>query len=688
MRRHTWLLSAAIVGMVNMTLLGHPAVATESHLDADTESLEQGGGHWAPWYSVTVGRSTARARSGAASLGIAVTAPSGWGVHLDNYPGFAATAGPKRIGFWGIQGAGSSNVTLRVKWRDATNVELATHTVSLTSLAGTWQQTEADVLAPAGTTTVWVELISSTGQPGDYLFVDDVMVGDRPVAPLPPVTTVPVTTPPVTIAPPIAAPRSIAPAVPPAQVCGSESLRGPAVQPAGSVRVDPGGQDLDTLTRANPAGTTFWLAPGTHTLAAHEFGQVAPKDGNVYVGAPDAVVDGRRINRYAFTGGGTGVVIKHLTIRNFVPPQSEGVVNQGAATGWIIESNTVTNNGGAGVFVGSDNVIRKNCLTGNGQYGFSMYKPPIPGDSAIKNITLDHNEISHNNTDNWEVRWKEIYGPTAVCGCTGAGKFWDVKGAVVTGNWVHHNKGVGLWADTNDIAFRFEGNYINDNEDEGIFYEVSYNALIRNNTFKRNGLVKGQSFATSGNPFPVGAIYLSEAGGDARASSEYATLEISGNVFEDNWSGVVLWENANRFCNSPAHTSAGYCTNVGVASIQACVTPTINVEPYYSDCRWKTKNVSVYDNDFRMDKAKLPGCAAAVSCGKQALMSNWGSYPDWSPYRTTAVQKEITFNQNNRFAQNRYVGDWGYMVYDIGHVVTFDEWRASPYGQDSGSIKQ
>ena len=33
-------------------------------------------------------------------------------------------------------------------------------------------------------------------------------------------------------------------------------------------------------------------------------------------------------------------------------------------------------------------------------------------------------------------------------------------------------------------------------------------------------------------------------------------------MFIDNWGGVILWENSNRFCNSPDNTSTGYCTLV------------------------------------------------------------------------------------------------------------------------------
>ena len=46
--------------------------------------------------------------------------------------------------------------------------------------------------------------------------------------------------------------------------------------------------------------------------------------------------------------------------------------------------------------------------------------------------------------------------------------------------------------------------------------------------------------------FPEGAIYLSEAGGDSRVpnTAGISTVTVSGNTFTNNWSGVVLWENA------------------------------------------------------------------------------------------------------------------------------------------------
>ena len=49
------------------------------------------------------------------------------------------------------------------------------------------------------------------------------------------------------------------------------------------------------------------------------------------------------------------------------------------------------------------------------------------------------------------------------CGCSGAGKFWEVDNATVNSNYVHDNFDVGLWADTNNNGFTFKGNFIKNN---------------------------------------------------------------------------------------------------------------------------------------------------------------------------------------------------------------------------------
>jgi parallel beta-helix repeat protein len=52
---------------------------------------------------------------------------------------------------------------------------------------------------------------------------------------------------------------------------------------------------------------------------------------------------------------------------------------------------------------------------------------------------------------------------------------------------VHHNQGPGLWTDIDNIRTTYDGNVVTDNEEVGIYHEISYDAVIRNNTVMRNG---------------------------------------------------------------------------------------------------------------------------------------------------------------------------------------------------------
>jgi hypothetical protein len=462
-----------------------------------------------------------------------------------------------------------------------------------------------------------------------------------------------------------------APTGPVAAVC-DHTKPGPTSAPAGAVEIDPGvSNDLSTKTEANPPGTTFWLAPGTHRLGDGEYDQVMPKAGDIYLGAPGAVLDGRRINLYAFSGQAQNVTIRHLTVRGFVPPRNEGVVNHDSGDGWTIEHDTIQNNDGAGMMAGARQQVRGNCLRDNGQYGINAYQ----ADGAITGLVVEGNEIVGNNTGDWESK---VDG----CGCTGGAKFWSVNGADIRGNWVHDNRGPGLWADTNNNDFVFEDNLIEDNDATAIFYETSYNAIIKNNTIRRNNWVEGKTFAGNGDSFPSAAIYLSEAGGEPRVKARTDKIEIYGNNLTDNWSGITLWENADRFCNSAANTSTGVCTRL-VSKTSKCTQPAIKTGPLYDDCRWKTKRVDIHDNRFTYDPDAM-GCESTL-CGRMAILANVGTFPDWSPYQGDVVQQALTFDQDNRWHDNTYVGPWSFVPFDASQLIEQAAWQGDRYGQDKGS---
>lgn len=468
------------------------------------------------------------------------------------------------------------------------------------------------------------------------------------------------------------------PSTPPAQICGSDMLKGgPTSAPAGAITVPAGNNSTIDLEQA---GKTYWFAPGTHTLGTDEYSQIGPDDNSTYIGAPGAILDGQYKNDYAFSGHATGVTIKYLTVQHFNSPADEGVVNHDSGDNWTMSYNTLTQNHGGAMFLGTNNVATYNCLKDNGQYGFQVYN----NTSDPHNVTLDHNEIAGNNTDDLESK-------NGGCGCTGGGKFWSAHTVRVTNNYVHDNKSVGLWADTNDYNFLIEGNWIENNDSEAIFYEISYNAAIRNNVIKHNTLVTGQEFASRGDNFPEAAIYLSESGGDSRVDYSLVgtpTIDISNNLFQDNWSGITLWENADRYCNSPNNTSTGYCTIVNPnVTLNACNSTNIKSEPYYSDCRWKTQNVTITANEFRLNPANVNNCNSTY-CGRMAILSNYGTSPSWSPYKNDVIQKAITFNQNNHWTNNKYFGSWKFMTENTDNVRDWSAWQASPYNQDAGSTKQ
>ncbi|MEF9887060.1 right-handed parallel beta-helix repeat-containing protein [Streptomyces sp. P9-A4] len=461
-----------------------------------------------------------------------------------------------------------------------------------------------------------------------------------------------------------------APATAVARVCAEPAV-GPAKPPPGAVTVDPAVVgDLAAKTESSPPGTTFWLRPGTHTLERDLYAQVIPKEGNRYLGAPGAVLDGRKVNQYAFGGTARDVTLRFLTVQHFVAPNNEGVVNHDMADGWVIEHARIQYNSGAGLMAGARQQLRGSCLRDNGQYGMNAYKT---GDS-IKGLVVEGNEVVGNNTDDWERR-------EPGCGCTGGIKFWAVDGADVRGNWVHDNRGAGLWADTNNNDFLIEDNVIEGNDGAALIYETSYNAVVRNNTIRRNNWVEGRDAAGQGDDFPYGTVYVSESGGEPRVRARTDRIEIYRNLLEDNWSGITLWENADRFCNSAANTSTDYCTLL-VKDTGRCAPPAISRAPLYADCRWKTQRVDIHANRFVLDKSVV-GCT--VGCDRMAVLSNHGTDPDWSPYRGERVAEAITGGQQNRWHDNVYVGPWTFVAHDAGRTLGFGQWRGAPYRQDAGS---
>ena len=93
--------------------------------------------------------------------------------------------------------------------------------------------------------------------------------------------------------PPLENSPSSAPTAPNALRCDAATLNGPAAPPAGAVTVSTNDKLTEAVSTHAP-GTTYWLAPGTHHLGGGLYNQVIPQEGDTFIGAPWAVLDGRR----------------------------------------------------------------------------------------------------------------------------------------------------------------------------------------------------------------------------------------------------------------------------------------------------------------------------------------------------------------------------------------------------------
>jgi hypothetical protein len=173
------------------------------------------------------------------------------------------------------------------------------------------------------------------------------------------------------------------------------------------------------------------------------------------------------VTRNAFTGSARNVTIRGLVVEKYATPLQYGAIGDSApGEGWVIEQNEIRLNHGYGLTMASFSIARGNNVHHNGHMGLGGN-----GDS----ILVESNEIAHNNYAGVETGWE-----------AGGTKFAETKDLVVRCNYSHHNAGPGLWTDINNENTLYERNLVVDNDEMGIFHEISYSAVIRFNIVKGN----------------------------------------------------------------------------------------------------------------------------------------------------------------------------------------------------------
>jgi hypothetical protein len=492
--------------------------------------------------------------------------------------------------------------------------------------------------------------------------------------------------------------------------------------------------------------TVYYLLPGTHT-------------GYFQADANDAFVGGRSgqlrtilsgeyggqqwaIDSNSSDGDQSGVTVEYLTVEKYQPNGNASAINGDSNTGWTIRYNTVTLNvPGAGVILGSDNVLKDNCLTLNGQYGFQSENTDSWGMDSLTggpyDLTVEDNEISYNDTcdfagllNNPAIGWShhnpvpaqyrnKRCGQVTPDGDQGGFKLWETNGVTIKDNYIHDNWGPGGWADTNNANTTWTGNTITDNEDAAIIEEVSYNFAITGNYIAGNNITDG----LNDNQFPSTAIYISESGSDRQFGGVPACAEpscagqpshssqsvISGNTLVDNGGSVFLWQNSNRYCSGPTD---GVCTLVGTggsdrftrsacranlpgASVSTATyrgnrtgSPALD---WWNGCLWETENVTVTRNTIDFNPAAIMGCnkTAWPACGSGGIFSEYGSPPGHGA--GWIVPTRLTFFQNNVWSDNVYNGPSIFYAWNQGNddnPVSWAKWTGSLASGDKCSSAQ
>jgi len=463
-----------------------------------------------------------------------------------------------------------------------------------------------------------------------------------------------------------------------AGLCERGTAPGPASPPSGAVRVDPG-DDVAGIVRSRGAGATFWFAPGTHAVTA----SIDAQTGDRFVGAPGAVLDGGFRGVPAFAGGGTDVTIRHLTVQRFGTADGHGWVNGSAinrtvADRWTVEDSTVRLNDGNALFLGNGGVARRSCFADNGQTGLAAPSQVRNGAPvSLRGIVVDGNEVVDNNRNHLET------APGGCTGCTAGIKLWQTTGAVVSDNVIRGNHGVGLWLDNNNVDTTVSGNEVRDNDREGVMVETSYNARIVDNDVVGNAVVDGRGRTDN---FPVAGIFVSNSGGSSRLAGP-AVIEVSGNRLVDNWNGVVVFWDADRYCGSAADSSVGHCT-LGGATLESCaakVERPDSLDALIDDCHWQASGVLVHDNEFTMTPAFTSTCR--TRCGRNGLTASTAPPTTKVRHRDGSVTSatnplaagwarlRVVDPARNRFTGNRYDGAWSFDLGVPGQPVGLTAWH-------------
>jgi hypothetical protein len=281
------------------------------------------------------------------------------------------------------------------------------------------------------------------------------------------------------------------------------------------------------------------------------------------------------------------VTIKNLIIEKFASQAQFGAITSGK--NWIIDSNVIRWNHGGGIRFTSNSadgrvsVVRNNYVYENGQIGIvsgfmswegilkSQLSPGFKNnvknvypdayfweDATYLNVALypsstnggivEANTIIGNNYAGYNYGWE-----------AGGTKFTNTTNLKISRNYVYRNHGPGLWTDINNKDALIEANLVEENDDAGIFHEISFGGTIRcnisrNNKFDNSGNSNHSQLLISSTNYT--SVLDNRIEGVEKGPKTIAVVVDEHNINEANYLGRFYFGNYSYIQNNVMLTSS------------------------------------------------------------------------------------------------------------------------------------
>ncbi len=389
------------------------------------------------------------------------------------------------------------------------------------------------------------------------------------------------------------------------------------------------------LANSEAQGTSEWsnstapfstvktsAAQGATTITLNAASIPVVKWGHIVIGTQDYEVTGVAGSQGAYTvtipGGldfataasmpvyynsqAGGVTVDYLDISNDLH-DTTGTITFGS--GWTLEHSKIHDsyrNEGEGVaFYGGDEAtIEYNCFSKMGSSGAG---------GGGTGEAFDYNEV-----------YEAGYEGDPNCGCTGD-KWWGTLNADILDNAFEY-VGLGggtpaIWLDNGNTGTDISGNYFYHNVGNAIQSETGYNLNVTDNLFEDDNWGTGSGCGDSN---CTGDIGLNSSGGFNVPLSRYNNqINISGNVFSNDWGGVTIWESGLRNCAASGEgfpIYSAYCTG-GFPNTD---TVAAGGQYYFSHL-----TTSQNGGTTTLDQTAAPGATTIMSRGPEAIDDQIGS---------------------------------------------------------------